>query len=370
MAAQRAQDRAIADAQRLASLGVLAGGIAHDFNNLLTVVMAGAASALGAVPVDSAAADALREVGQAARHAGDLAHQMLAYTGRQRTLPQPVELAVMVREITSLARAATQRTPLTIAVPDGLWITGDQGQLRQVVLNLVINAAEAMQGRDGGVALTARADAGAVVIEVRDDGIGMDAALQARIFEPYVSTKFTGRGLGLAVVEGIVRGHGGTIAVASEVGVGTTFTVRLPAGARAVAAVAVDETPWRGTGTVLLVDDDAAVRRGVERMLVSLGFEVIAAGDGAEGVAMLTQDPARVDVVIMDQTMPRLDGVAAATAMRALGVTVPIVLISGYGDMPPGAGDVLDAVLAKPFGIDVIRRTLRPLLAGHAPAAP
>ncbi len=254
-------------------------------------------------------------------------------------------------------------------MPDGLWITGDQGQLRQVVLNLVINAAEAMQGRDGGVALTARADAGAVVIEVRDDGIGMDAELQARIFEPYVSTKFTGRGLGLAVVAGIVRGHGGTIAVASEVGVGTTFTVRLPAGARAVAAVAVDETPWRGTGTVLLVDDDAAVRRGVARMLVSLGFEVLAAGDGAEGVAMLTQDPARVDVVIMDQTMPRLDGVAAATAMRALGVTVPIVLISGYGDMPPGAGDVLDAVLAKPFGIDVIRRTLRPLLAGHAPAA-
>ncbi|MCE9579567.1 MAG: response regulator [Deltaproteobacteria bacterium] len=372
-AAERAQAKAIAEAQRLASLGVLAGGIAHDFNNLLTVVMAGASSALRTMPTGTPAALALVEVGQAARHAGDLAHQMLAYAGRQVVQARPIELALLVHDIASLIHAATKRTPLSIEVPDGLWVTGDPAQLRQVVLNLVINAAEAMQGRAGGITLTAGVDPGGIAIAVRDEGIGMDDATRARIFEPYFSTKFTGRGLGLAVVDGIVRAHGGRLEVTSAVDVGTTFTVHLPARA-AGAAVAADEvtddSPWHGAGTVLVVDDDDAVRRGVTRMLAGLGFAVVGAGDGVEGVAALSADLARIDLVVVDHTMPRLDGIGAATAMRALGFRGPIVLITGYGDVAAAPQGLFDTVLAKPFGIDVLRRTLRGLLASPAHAAP
>jgi two-component system cell cycle sensor histidine kinase/response regulator CckA len=351
--------REVLDAHRLESLGVLAGGIAHDFNNLLTVVLGGTDLVLRTL-AGSPAIEPLIQVRQAALHAGELAHQMLAYTGLASSSPRPLDLGALVREVEALIAAAAGTTPVSLDLPDtGRWVSGDATQLRQVVLNLVINAAEATAGRAGSIALSVRSDGASVVLAVADSGVGMDAATQERIFEPYYSTKFVGRGLGLAVVQGIVRGHKGTLTVESEIGRGTTMRVHLP-GMRPAEETRRTESiaRWRRSGTVLLVDDDRPVRTAIERILVELGFEVLVAGDGVEAIEIFRTEGERVDLVLMDHAMPRMNGPTAAAAIHGVRAEVPIVLVTGYAEVPADAGGVFSGMLSKPFDIAALEQLL------------
>jgi PAS domain S-box-containing protein len=365
--ARRDLDHRAQEAQRLESLGVLAGGIAHDFNNLLTVILAGTEHVLRALG-DSPLTDALTETRQAAVQAGRLAHQMLAYSGHASQPVRPLELGALIRELEPLIRASAKATPVSLpSSATAHWISGDETQIRQLVLNLVINAAEAMVGRPGGITIgicagwmaTTAVGPPCVVLEVADQGTGMDVATQARIFDPYFSTRFVGRGLGLAVVQGIVRGHGGEITVATEVGRGATFRVFLPevppaADARAAAAPA---PAARGSGKLLVVDDEPLVQRSTERLLAAMGFEVVTASDGDEAIELL-RSGVHIDMVLMDKSMPRMDGVVAAAAIHELRPDLPIVLVSGYGDVPPGADRTFVATLAKPFAAGTLESIL------------
>jgi signal transduction histidine kinase len=369
------------EATRLQSLGVLAGGIAHDFNNLMTVVLAGADFVLQELDPSSPHVQPLTEVRQAARHAGDLAHQMLAYSGHITTPAHPIDLVGLVRDLEPLIRASAKSTPVVFELADDMpFISGDDPPLRQVVLNLVVNAAEAMADRPGAITIAIRTETGlstrpgdsdlptpAVVLEVRDAGIGIDAVTKARIFDPYYSTKFAGRGLGLSVVHGVVRGHGGAVRVESTPGQGTTVSVYL----RAIAAEAQPATrrsPFVscGTGTVLVVDDDEAVRRTVARTLRKLGLEVVVASTGEDALEIARGAVVHIDLVLTDLTMPGMNGVALARALRELRSDLPIVLITGYGDRKSDSEHLFAASLVKPFETSHLCEILHSLLPATA----
>ncbi len=366
---------------RLESLGVLAGGIAHDFNNLLTIVLAGTDHALRTLGDNAPSAEPLHEVRRAAYHAGNLAHQMLAYSGHGSTPARPLDLARLIRELEPALLAAAKGVPLTVRAPDSLpWVVGDHTQLRQVILNLTTNAAESMHGRAGQLTIAARtevltaaaiaampiadkvAPGPSIVLEIRDDGTGMDAATQQRIFEPYFSTKFVGRGLGLAVVRGTVRGHGGAVTVESALDRGTTIRVYLPCVSSAPVPAPTDpppDAPWRGSGVVLIVDDDPHVQRVMARIVKTLGFSVVSAFGGEDALAQLTAAGAHFDLVLMDLTMPGMDGVEVATAIRAIRADLPIVLVTGFGEIPAEAGSVFVAMISKPFDVQGIRQVIQ-----------
>jgi CheY-like chemotaxis protein len=275
-------------------------------------------------------------------------------------------MAALIRELEPLIHAAARSIPVVLDLPDRLPpVSGDDPQLRQLILNLVSNAAESMTGLPGAIVISAHVeDAGrSIVIEVRDHGIGMDAETRARIFDPYFSTKFTGRGLGLAVVHGVVRAHGGRVTVVSASGQGATFAIHLPA---MVATVGQASAPisviWPIRGTVLVVDDDDTVRRTLTRTLKRLGLVVLVAGSGDQALEIAHERSADIDVVLTDLTMPGMNGIALARALKAIWPQLPIVLISGYGEIPVDCASVFAGALAKPFDVATLHALLQPLL--------
>ncbi|HEY1242765.1 MAG TPA: ATP-binding protein, partial [Bryobacteraceae bacterium] len=297
-------------AQRLESLGVLAGGIAHDFNNLLASIMGYASLAAMDLPDDARPRKSIEQVLVAAKSASDLTQQMLAYSGRGTfvvdllNVTQLIEGVVRLLE-TTISKKATLKLNLAAGLPP---IQGDASQIRQVVMNLITNASESLGEDRGSVTVTTGvqwAEAGHlpalepqrilpegryVFIEVADTGCGMDAETLAKIFDPFFTTKFTGRGLGLAAVLGIIRGHQGSVKVASQPGTGTTFRVMFPAAEGSVTAeiAQVAETPaeWHGDGLVLVVDDQTAIRNLARTVLEQAGLQVLTAADGQEAVAV------------------------------------------------------------------------------------
>jgi signal transduction histidine kinase len=343
-------------AQKLESLGVLAGGIAHDLNNILTPVVGFAELAAASLPAASPAVRMLAEVGTNARRAADLVQQILAFAGRGRFVVQPVDLSRLVREMDRLLGAAVHvNTGLEYDLAPGLpLVEGDVTQLRQVVMNLVKNAAEAVADEAGIVTVrtgsipdahqaggSLRPDEDmtggpAVFLEVEDSGCGMTADVIAKAFDPFFTTKFTGRGLGLAVVQGIARGHRGALRIRSEPGRGSTVRFLLPALVAAYAAEpdgAAEADPTderRGTGTVLVVDDEGGVRDTAARILEHAGYTVLAARDGQDGVRVFTEYQRRIDAVVLDLTMPRMGGLEAARVLRGVRPDLPVVLMSGF----------------------------------------
>ncbi len=374
------------DVQKLESLGVLAGGVAHDFNNLLTAIMGNASLVRLGLPPGSPLAGNLDQVEQSSLLAAGLCQQLLAYAGRGRIDPQITNLNTLVRETTDLLRLsignhAQLRLNLAADLPG---LLADPAQIRQVLLNIVQNAAEAIGRRDGVITLTTRvlavdaawlADASTgrelppaayVCLAVSDNGPGLDPAARARVFDPFFSTKGSGRGLGLAAALGIMRSHKGALRLVSEPGQGATFTLAFPPHAKPVAPAAAPAgapvRSWRGSGTVLVVDDEQAVRATAAQMIAFFGFTVKQAESGQQALDFLRQRGSRFDLVLLDLTMPGMDGYATFTALRQLQPDQRIVVFSGYSAQDAQqrfAGLNLNGFLQKPFSTDSLRDVLR-----------
>ncbi len=385
---REAMEKKLLETQKLESLGVLAGGIAHDFNNLLTGILGHASLARLELPVGAPTGEALAQIEKAALRAADLCKQMLAYSGKGRFVVQSLDLNELVADTlellqVSVSKKAALRTAFTRPLPA---VSADATQLRQVVMNLVINASEALGDRTGTITVgTGRlqADAGYfattqysvalppgdyVYLEVTDDGCGMSRETLARIFDPFFTTKFSGRGLGLAAVHGIIRGHQGAIKVYSEPGKGTAFRILLPAtpgAAETLQRPAPAPALWRGEGIVLIIDDEPAVRQVLESMLELLGFTPESAADGALGVEKFGRDPARYAAVLLDLTMPQMDGEEAFRRLRQVRPDVKVLLMSGFNKQDAVhrfIGKGLAGFLQKPFEVSTFIAELRAVL--------
>jgi PAS domain S-box-containing protein len=390
---QRENEEALQQAQKLESIGVLAGGIAHDFNNLLTGIMGNAGLARRAITAGRTeqAAALLRDVLAASERAADLTRQLLAYAGKGRFVIQPVDLCKLVSDVSTLIRASiSKKITLVIDVPEDCpLVEADRAQLQQLVMNLVLNGGEAIGDAAGTLTVRVRTEqfterrerpraegfpitsGDYVRIDVTDTGEGMDAETRSRIFEPFFTTKFLGRGLGLSAALGIVRGHRGSISVRSEPGRGTTFTVLLPVQRelhrpqRISGHIAV-ERDLQGVGTILVADDEEGIRSLVESVLEDAGYTVELVKDGAAAVERLRALGNQVRLILLDLTMPILGGAEAATELRQIQPDVPIVAMSGYGDievMQRFSEVGVDDFLPKPFTPDQLAAKLRDILA-------
>jgi PAS domain S-box-containing protein len=387
-AERRALEDRVQRAQRLDSLGVLAGGIAHDFNNLLTGIL-GNAEYLRDRLTGGDDLEAVRAIVAAAQRAAGLTRQMLAYAG-QRDLArrEAVDVGDLVRELRTLLDASlSKKAELELAIEPGSVVLGDRATLVQVFMNLLTNASDALGERPGRISVHARpvsevdarwdAAQGAsvrpgrwVLVEVRDTGVGMDEATRGRVFEPFFSTKEKGQGLGLAACLGVVAAHGGAVLVESELGKGSCFSVLLPAGeAPELGHDARSTAPAARPCRVLVVDDETVVRAQLRRSLELRGYTVDEARNGKEALAALSPGAAgaQPDVVILDMTMPDIDGAEVLRRVRADGSRVPIIVSSGYLDVAvqrrlPRGG--FQGFLPKPYGatdlVDAIERARAP----------
>ena len=354
--------------QKLESIGVLAGGIAHDFNNLLHVVLGNADLARLQLDAAAPAREYLDEVIRATQRAGELTQQLLAYSGRGAIEIRHLNLSDEVREMATLLRTAiSKQATLVWELTPGLpAVTADPTQVRQVVMNLITNASDALGDAAGTITLRTGIDGELVFLEVSDTGVGMDTGTLQRIFDPFFSTKFTGRGLGLAAVMGIVESHHGHIRLRSAPGEGTTFRILFPAvlDSADVGPPRVTATQWRGQGTVLVVEDEEGVREVVRRMLERLGFQVITAEDGIAALERLQAHQGAIAAVLLDLSMPRMTGQEALHEIRRLRPDVPVVLMSGYTEQEV-ASKLLDSVggatgfLQKPFLPEDLTSVLR-----------
>jgi PAS domain S-box-containing protein len=388
---RREMESRMQQAQKMESLGVLAGGIAHDFNNLLVAILGNADMILADLDRDDPLCETVQEIKMASQRCSQLTRQMLAYSGRGTYMTRPIELNPQVRDMVRLVRATL---PPTIDVQTTLseplpYVLGDAGQLGQVILNLLTNASEAIGENNGTIRLKTKLvncdpsrlenvhaaediqPGPFVCLEVSDSGCGMDASVRQRMFDPFFTTKFTGRGLGLGVVLGIVRGHHGALQVESKPTEGTTIRVYLPIANEDDQTPAEPSPPppaatnWRGRGRVLIVEDEASVREFNERLLKRLGFDVVSAEDGGRALEQFRQDHANLTLVLLDLTMPGMDGHQVAREIRAINAGVPIILCSGYARqqvLEDFSDEPVAGFLQKPFGVAELVDLLRKIL--------
>jgi PAS domain S-box-containing protein len=378
--ASEAQSRHV---QKLESIGVLAGGIAHDFNNLLHVVLGNADIALSRLPGRSPAREPLEEVVRATIRAADLTRQMLAYSGKGAFVVRHLDLANEVREMATLLRTAiSKQASLVWELASNLPVVkADATQIRQIVMNLITNASDALREQPGTITLRTgimhreelkdsrfgtqlqgeepigEGDDLFVFLEVSDTGSGMSPDTLQRIFDPFFSTKFAGRGLGLAAVMGIVRGHQGLILIRTEPGRGTSFRVLFPAvagTARKSVKPSAARSDWHGSGTVLVVEDEEGVREVAERMLQEIGFDTIAAVDGRDALEIMDRLGDSITAVLLDLSMPRMGGLETFRHLREARPHLPIIMMSGYTEQVvapqfSSSGPGITAFLQKPF---------------------
>ena len=390
-----ALEQRLQQAQKLESLGVLAGGIAHDFNNILMIILGHCY--LAKEDTDAGAADKERHLTQieaAANRAADLCRQMLTYAGKSPLQQTRINLRLWLDEVMKMLRPAFKKNVSFrcdfVEVPE---ITGDKSQIQQIIMNLMVNAVEAIGEESGTVGIglancvlgpedgetdcfgTVIAPGAYVRLEVSDTGCGMSEETRKRIFEPFFSTKFTGRGLGMSAILGIIKSHNGWLQLTSEPGVGTTFRIYFPAAGSA----AQKETPqtaevstahWSrepSSGkTVLLVDDEEELRKVAADMLAGMGYAVITATNGREALASYAERGAEIDLILMDLTMPELDGIEAYRELRKTAASIPIVICSGYGNEEvPINDDPHAGFVSKPYRPDEVRNMLTKLLASR-----
>ncbi len=390
---RRLLEERLRQAAKLESLGVLAGGIAHDFNNLLVGIL-GNASLLQSLidgPEQQEIADQILKAGE---RAAVLTQQMLAYSGRGRFVVEPTDLSIETGEIVPLVRSSIPRhVDLVLHLAESLPAAElDRAQFQQLVMNLVINGAEAIEGRAGTVTVSTYSQTLGleeiatqfpaepiqpgvyVVLEVQDTGHGMDAETQARIFDPFFTTKFTGRGLGLAAVMGIAKGHKGAIQVISSPGSGSTFRFFLPATSAPLAAPAPIESPLvreADKTTILVVDDEDVVRKVAEHALTRHGFQVLLASNGREAIRVLEANRDAIGAIVLDLTMPVMSGEDALVLLRRIRPDIRILASSGYSQSEAARrfGGAIDGFIQKPYSAQNLLTALRSMLHGGAAGA-
>ena len=385
---QKQLEEQMRQAQKLETIGVLAGGIAHDFNNLLTAMLGNVGLALRTLPLDSPAVRKMKEVELAIQRAADLTRQLLAYAGKGKYVVEPIDLSGLITKMghlfqTIVSKKANLSLNLVTDLPP---IQADASQIQQVIINLLTNASEALEEKEGEIQLSTglctltdqdikslffhgNLRAGEyLMLQVKDSGVGIAPDQVQSIFDPFFSTKFTGRGLGLAAVLGIVRSHNGGIQVYSQPGEGTEVTIYFPKYEIAFETIRSSKTPtfdWQSSGTILVIDDEAEVRMLLKDVLEELGFDVLLAQNGMEGLVMFDQHQQDLRLVFVDYSMPRLGGNEFVAESKKLSKTVPIVLMSGYGEAEMAKNlDISSNVylLEKPFSVNRLTGFLRKVL--------
>ena len=388
---RRAFETSIRQIQKLESLGVLAGGIAHDFNNLLQGILGNASLALMDLSPISPARKSIEEIEKASQRAAELTKQMLAYSGKGRFIIQPINLSKLIKEMTPLLVVSiSKKTILQYKLASNLpHIEADAAQIHQVVMNLITNASDAASNKGGIITITTGTmecnqeylkrtylddnlpEGEYVLLEVADTGSGMDEEIISKIFDPFFSTKFIGRGLGLAAVVGIVRGHRGAMKVDSEPGKGSTFKTLFPRSDRLLQKEKTTTEPtidWQGSGTILLVDDEKTVRATTKNMLERIGFKVLLACDGREAVEVFRKYGNEISVVLLDMTMPYMDGEEAFNEIRLIKKDAKVILSSGYNEqeaIEKFAGRGLAGFIQKPYKVSSIIKKLREVNGVH-----
>ena len=378
-----ALEKQLLHAQKLESLGVLAGGIAHDFNNILTAIIGNAGLALMRINKESPVVEFLHQIEKAADRAADLAKQMLAYSGKGKFIIENININQLLEEMLNMLQSSiSKKAALRINLHENLpAVEADATQIRQIVMNLVINASEAIGDKNGSITITTGcmdcdssylkdiwldnnvSEGLYVYLEVSDTGCGMDKETVAKLFDPFFTTKFTGRGLGMAAVLGIVRGHNGGIKVYSEPNRGTTFKILLPASGIPSETSRRSEggEQWKGSGTVLLVDDEETVRSIGSEMLKELGFTTITANDGREAVEIFRSRP-DISFVILDLTMPRMDGEECFRELKELNPEIKVIMSSGYNEQEVSqkfVGKGMAGFIQKPYRLSEMQAEIR-----------
>jgi PAS domain S-box-containing protein len=386
---RRMQEEALAR-QKLESIGLLAGGIAHDFNNLLGSILADAELALSELAPNAAAAEQLERIRAVAIRSSEIVRELMIYAGQDKSNPQPVDLSLLVREMlqllkTSITKRATLNADLNHA---DATIRADAAELRQLVMNLILNASEAIEGRDGEIWLTtshltltaeqasgdgAQLSAGNYVrLEVADSGRGMTPEQLSRVFDPFFTTKLAGRGLGLCVVQRIVQRYGGNIQATSQPGKGTRFVVLLPCTAEAAAAdrpsTAIDAgDSSRVSGTVLLVEDEEGLRLAVSQLLRKRGFQVLQAADGTTALEIFQRRSSEIDAILLDMTLPGASSQELIADCARIRPDIKIILTTAYSReiaAPAFISPQIKGFIRKPYQTAELIALLRNVLSG------
>ncbi|MBN4082228.1 PAS domain S-box protein [Mariprofundus ferrooxydans] len=386
-------------AQRLESLGVLAGGIAHDFNNLLTAIMGNASLAKNDLENTDACRDKLDNILNASESAANLCKQMLAYSGKGQFIIHPMNLSEVIQKILQLLKTSVLKNAKLIPdLRDDLpLVEADEGQMQQVIMNLVINAAEAMGESAGEIQVITEtvylteeklctllngesiAKGDYVVIHVRDNGCGMDADTQKKVFDPFFTTKFTGRGLGMSAILGIVRAHKGALQMQSVVGQGTQFSIYFPVvkGSHVTTKTHISnstmgsDTPLPTSTTVLIVDDEKDIRSLASNILDMMDMHSIQAESGEQGLVLLEEHLNEIDVVLLDMTMPNMNGQEFYVKMQDFASHIPVIISSGYAESDIRQrfekehslnNNLAIAFLQKPYHPETLKQSVQDIL--------
>ena len=380
-------EKQILQTQKLESLGVLAGGIAHDFNNILMAILGHTELARMEINNFSPACSNLKEIETASKKASKLCNQMLTYTGRASFALEKVNINRLIEEMIHLIKTLiSKKAVLNLSLAEKISdINGDPSQISQVIMNLIINSSDAIGEKNGVISISTGSSffdsdylsktdlydeiepGKYVYFEISDTGCGLSPDMKERIFEPFYTTKFTGRGLGLSAVHGIVRSHKGAIKVYSEKGKGSSFKVMFPASDAREEYITENEMKennenWNGSGTVLFVDDEDTLRFLGSNMLKKLGFNVITAEDGLEAVEIFRKRRGEIDLVILDLTMPNMDGSQALSEIRNIDENMKVVIASGYSYndvIARFSGKNLAGIIQKPYSMDKIKEILQ-----------
>jgi len=366
---RRTQEEALAS-QKLESVGRLANGIAHDFNNLLGGILASAELVLAEREQGASSDEELLRIRTAAVRGGEIVRQLMIYGGKESPAFEPVDVSSLVEEMlqllkVSISKRAILKAELGECLPA---VHGNPAQIRQIVMNLVTNASEALAERDGVIRVTTAPAGKHIKLEVSDTGSGISPEVQARIFDPFFTTKFTGRGLGLAAVQGIVRGHGGAINVVSSLGQGTRFEILLPSTNQPARHIPAIAAPPSGTevgnvtGTILVVEDEDTLLHAVSKMLRMKGFSVIEAIDGDAALDLFRANQRDITVVLLDMTLPGVSGPRVFEELRKIRPGVKVILTTAYNKataIKAIDGQQAWGFIRKPYQLTDLVRLLR-----------
>ncbi|KAA3618930.1 MAG: PAS domain S-box protein [Calditrichaeota bacterium] len=378
-------ERQMQHTQKLESLGILAGGIAHDFNNLLVAVLGNADLVLSELDSNSLIYENIKDIEKAAFRAADLCKQMLAYSGRGNFIITDLNLSAIIKDMMQMLDASrSKKAIIKLNINDSIpSVRADITQLRQVILNLITNASDALEDEVGVISISTghrffngdfveRNAAGNelmagnyVFLQVQDTGCGMDAKTISKLFDPFFTTKFTGRGLGLSAVLGIMRGHNGGIVVESNLQKGSTFTVLFPPVLSSAAKMT--ESPSRkkaikqGQGTILVVDDEKIVRDMARKILSRMGYSIVEAADGIEAIEYVHDNYKSLNCILLDLTMPKMDGKQVIDKIREYTTNIPVILTSGYSELEVSQhfeGENISGFLQKPFSVEELMQII------------